>query len=428
MDGSFAQYGSPVEITAPDDRTTQTLPLEATSIRKPKPKHPQFGDRGQFAILAGSRVGIGSSSYSNSDAGGFGVSFEPSVEYFVLRNFSVGVELDASYGTGRSYGAGGSFFEAKNTLVGAALHLGLNVPLADALSIYPLAAFGFHYVQQTYELLEGGADFRVPGSEASLTKVGPWLSVSLPLLYHPAEHFFVGLGPVFYHDFSHAEGGWGGGAGALRSTIGATFVLGGYLDPSEEATAPDEFDPTPRKAPRFGDPGTFVLTEETGISWRSASYAGIDQMRQSFSIAGGLDWFFTRNQSLGLSAFYDNQETPGFPPGPLVTHGTAFGGGVRYGFVLPFYSWFSVYPRMALVYSRVTVDIPADIVSSASSVSTASDVLTASVFVPAMLHLATHFFVGVGPTVSEDIVHTQETGPQTRRTALGASTIIGGWL
>ncbi len=43
-------------------------------------------------------------------------------------------------------------------------------------------------------------------------------------------------------------------------------------------------------------------------------------------------------------------------------------------------------------------------------------------------HPASHFFVGIGPSVSEDIVHTTDRGPQNRRTAYGASTIIGGWL
>jgi hypothetical protein len=32
------------------------------------------------------------------------------------------------------------------------------------------------------------------------------------------------------------------------------------------------------------------------------------------------------------------------------------------------------------------------------------------------------------PSVSEDIVHTQQVGPETRRIAYGASTLLGGWL
>lgn len=59
---------------------------------------------------------------------------------------------------------------------------------------------------------------------------------------------------------------------------------------------------------------------------------------------------------------------------------------------------------------------------------TQSDVLNASIIVPAMLHLASHFFVGFGPAVSEDLVHTEATGPEVRRTAFGATSLIGGWL
>jgi hypothetical protein len=143
-----------------------------------------------------------------------------------------------------------------------------------------------------------------------------------------------------------------------------------------------------------------------------------------------------RDQSLGLGAYYSISH-PVDPTSPLVdisSHG--MGALVRYGFVLPFYSWFSVYPRMSLTYSVAERAEGIDIVTGASPLSLTEKILSASIFVPAMVHLATHFFVGIGPTVTEDIVHTNDfqrggtsiDAPQTRRTGYGASTIIGGWL
>ena len=42
--------------------------------------------------------------------------------------------------------------------------------------------------------------------------------------------------------------------------------------------------------------------------------------------------------------------------------------------------------------------------------------------------IATHFFVGVGPSLNTDVMHTEERGPDVRRTSVGVGTMIGGWL
>jgi hypothetical protein len=415
---SFAQYGYPGEVAAPPDRPTTASVPEPAEL--PRREQTRFGDPGQFALLVGSRLGISSSSYTNSEAGTFDVALEPAIEYFIVRNVSVGVELDVSHSHSRGYDSFG-LIDVDDTLIGAGLHFGLNVPLSRRFSVYPLFMVGFHHIEQKWS---GTPLSGIPPSPAdrpfTVTRLGPWIQGELPLLFHPVEHFFVGIGPSIYQDFSRADAGRH--YHKQHTDIGADFVLGGYFDfrnPHENVDdAPSEPRP-PYKGPcKFGDAGTVVLTEESGLSWHAASYSGIDPYT-TVSLSGAFDWFFTSRQSLGFGAFYSaTSDSVTFYGDKQTTH--ALGLSVRYGFLVPFYSWFSVYPRMSLQFSMQD--------GQYDQATTHSNIVTASIFVPALAHLAPHFFVGLGPSVSEDIVHTEQQGPDVKRTGYGVGSIIGGWL
>jgi hypothetical protein len=427
--GSFAQYGYPGEVVAPPDRPTTAAVPE--SVEHPRRARTRFGEQGQFAILTGARLGISSASYTHSEASAFDVAFEPAIEYFVARNVSVGVELDVHHSHGRGYDAFG-LIDVDDTLLGAGLHLGLNVPLSRNVSIYPLFAAGFHHEKQTWHTNPGAVGITstavapaldAPASPVTVTRLGPWIQGTLPLLYHPVEHFFVGIGPSVYQDFSRAEGG--AQDHKQRTYYGADFVLGGSFDfrsmRADEDDTPSPSDdprPTERRPRKFGDAGTVLLTEESGFSWHAHDYSGSDRYT-SVSVAGAFDWFFTKDQSLGLGAFYSGtSDLFTFYGGRQGTDAVGISG--RYGFLVPFYSWFSIYLRMSLQYS-----LQGEEVGIATS---HSNVLTASVFLPALAHLASHFFVGLGPSASEDLVHTEQRGPDVMRTAFGVTSVIGGWL
>ena len=430
----FGQYGQGTEVTVPESPARATSTPENMTSTDPgwalKEQRPvtRFGDAGQFVLIAGSGLGISSASYSASSASAFGVTFEPSVEYFVIRNVSVGAELDVTHSSDRGYDASGSLTQADSTLLGAGLHFGVNVRLGERFSLYPMLAVGFHHLDQKHPPVvsslrtDPGLDIPQLGEEK---RTGPWLNGQVAVLYHPVEHFFVGVGPRVYHDFSRIDGGVHNGTS--YTSLGAGFVLGGYFDPSqpsEDVEQPAELGRPPAIRKRFGERGTVVITEESGFSYASRSYStgSSSSSSPSFSITGAFDWFFTDSQSLGLAAFYANARTLAFTGETLDVEAIGVSG--RYGFLVPFYSWFSVYPRMALTYS--ITDRTLSYFGPGNSEN--PHVLAASIFVPALIHPASHFFVGVGPSVSEDIVHTTDRGPQNRRTAYGASTIIGGWL
>ena len=63
-------------------------------------------------------------------------------------------------------------------------------------------------------------------------------------------------------------------------------------------------------------------------------------------------------QVLGLSAFYSNRSNPRTAFGEN-SNSEGIGVSGRYGFLLPFYSWFSVYARMSLQYSVENIQLTA---------------------------------------------------------------------
>jgi hypothetical protein len=48
-------------------------------------------------------------------------------------------------------------------------------------------------------------------------------------------------------------------------------------------------------------------------------------------------------------------------------------------------------------------------------------------YAPILLHPVSHFFLGFGPSLYVDLAHTVNDMPN-RRTALGASSTLGGWF
>ena len=57
-----------------------------------------------------------------------------------------------------------------------------------------------------------------------------WTSLYVPLLVHPAPHFFVGLGPFVTHDVDHEYTAQNGGKGKNEgTTVGAALTVGGWF-------------------------------------------------------------------------------------------------------------------------------------------------------------------------------------------------------
>jgi hypothetical protein len=390
---------------------------------------PQFGERGQFAILFDPTLFLTSTSYTNSSASVFSVGFEPSIEYFIARNVSVGVELDISYSNTKGYGADFSLVQTKRTHYGGAVHFGVNVPFGAAFSIYPMLEFGLHRIDQT-ETLVSGSSLSIaasPTGSPTYSVVGPWGEFLLPLLYHPVPHFFVGIAPSVYHDFSHAQGI--AESGAERTAIGGSLLFGGYFDLRNDP--PASFDETSAgvdsSTSRFGKAHTVLLTDEATLAYNSTVYAGTGASANSLTLSPGFDWFYAENIAVGFGVGYSHSSTVGeTSDGSRVnTSGDSFGVAVRLASNVPLADSVSLYPRVSLGYSH----------SSSSEVQGTArndligNAITGTISMPLLLHVAPHLLVGFGPELVSDLFHGYEgRSQQIQRTTVALDSLIGGWL
>lgn len=147
-----------------------------------------FGHKGQWVPLGSLSFGY----ESRNDSDNLILQLQPGVLYFITESWAIGgtAEFGAVIGDGEDYAA-----------IGFGPTVGFNHTLSRDISIFPQA--------QLYFRVGGGA------SDA----VG--MSLYAPVLWHIAQHFFVGMGPDLQADFSND-------AGELFR-FGAKSVIGGYF-------------------------------------------------------------------------------------------------------------------------------------------------------------------------------------------------------
>jgi hypothetical protein len=175
---------------------------------------PRFGERGELAISGDTQLSLAHSWLSlpggmvpqGSETTQLRVA--PSANYFVLHGLSVGARVTYVY-----YYDGFAGMPGFNDL-SMGPSIGYNVPLGEHFSFWP-------DVYVTWGGAWGGA-----GTPEQTLSIGG----SAPLLYHPAAHFFLGLGPSFASTvvarFSTSQGPVDS---ARPSEVGVAATLGGWL-------------------------------------------------------------------------------------------------------------------------------------------------------------------------------------------------------
>jgi hypothetical protein len=385
---------------------------------------PRFGAQGQLALV-GAYASVFSTQWGSSSASSFSASFGPSVNWFPIDDLSLGVDLELDYSDGKGYAADGSLVESKTTLVSGGPRLGYNLQLGRSVSFWPLLTVGVHFRHQTQQAVSGSS-VAAGSATGSLdtTQNGPWATLWLPLLFHPAPHFFVGFGPRLYHDFAAERGG--SGVGAELTTLGAGVGVGGWWGgrPREEPPSDAAFSGGTER--RFGDPGNLVLTSEVGLGGGYSWYAATDSSAWSATVEPGLDYFAADHLSIGVVVTYTYSSAVGVgPTGTSVRadHGV-YGIGGRLGVDLPLSPLFSVYPRALLTVGSDSWDERAG-----SSQNALTDTfIAAHISAPLLLHAAPHFFVGAGPQLTHDLSRTFQSGASNLGTTIGGSLLLGGWI
>ena len=129
------------------------------------------------------------------------IRLAPAADYFIQENLSLGgfVTLDHTI-------IGGGAADVTN--LGIGVRAGYNIPVAENASIWPKVGFAI-------------ANRDVPGATGGSTggDTSAELSVDAPVLFHPANHFFVGFGPAV----TFRIGGADGIGLALNSVVGGYF-------------------------------------------------------------------------------------------------------------------------------------------------------------------------------------------------------------
>jgi hypothetical protein len=395
---------------------------------------PRFGDAGELVITADASIGISSTEYSQFAARRVSVGFSPGFDYFVIRRFSIGVDVTVAYVNQRGYGADSSLVETAITTVAGGARLGLDVPLGDVVSFYPRLTLGVESLHREATVVGRGSlsVASSPTGAPSETLVGPYVSVFAPLLLHPTAHFFVGVGPSLFHEFGKANAD--PSIGGERTTIAGRMVVGGWWGGDDaadaRATSADGAASLPpdRHAPRFGDRDVWVLSGELGAAVTRTVYGGVDSSATSYTINPSFDYFVARHVSLGLGGTlgYSSIVSPR-ADGPKVKADVMTLGAVgRFGVDIPLSSSLSWYPRASLAVGRTSYDETSGIAANKY----AAINVTAGLYAPLLVHFVQHAFVGFGPSVSHDLSNKVEdrSGTNNLATTIGARLIVGGWL
>jgi hypothetical protein len=163
-----------------------------------------LGQKGQISIAGDFQISIVSESTdADNDESDLDIVISPALDFFIAPNLSVGGQVvfareDQGDLEAQTFGVGAR--------VGYVIGLG-------KVSIWPRA--GFTFARTSFEF-----------GEADTTLTGLSLNVFAPVLYHPVDHFYLGLGPKLDYDV-YADDDTDD---APKTTaIGIVSTIGGYF-------------------------------------------------------------------------------------------------------------------------------------------------------------------------------------------------------
>ena len=236
---------SPAEATPPDARpsNTETPPVEAApaetspapaevspppvALAPPPPAAagPTSGAEGQLLVSIdlpfmneGPQFAIVHESSTMNVPSSTRIVVQPAVDYFVAPSLSIGAQLGVDH---LSISVpppppNAQAIDASDggTTLSVEARVGYDVPIAGTVSIWPRLGIGYTYTRTTYVYTPAVTGYSVP------------LSLTVPFLWHPGSHFFVGAGPAFVTQLVNQSAGVGG---PKTTDYGITALIGGAL-------------------------------------------------------------------------------------------------------------------------------------------------------------------------------------------------------
>jgi len=158
------------------------------------PRGAAFGATGEWVLTmqtAFGGTGGGFLFFHKASGGGTEIAVHPAVDYFLTSSVTVGgvVGIDSV--------SGGS------TTLGFGARAGFNMNINQYVSFWPTAGVFANHTSNN--------------DHSSSSSAG--LAIFAPFLYHPAPHFFLGLGPSFDMSFNNNQ----------QKDFGIDFVIGGWI-------------------------------------------------------------------------------------------------------------------------------------------------------------------------------------------------------
>jgi hypothetical protein len=180
----------------------------------------------------------------------------------------------------------------------------------------------------------------------------------------------------------------------------------------------------PRPVQTFGGPGTLAISSDMNLGFAGSSTTEGGGSTWTFILAPAADYFVIQGLSVGgqISYSHIHSSVGGTSPtgGSTSIDVDAFGIGPRIGYNIPIGDLLSFWPKVGLIYT--------DMATKGGSGST----FDVQLYAPLLLHLAPHFFVGLGPGIQTDLTASQSSAgvsnpnpPKT--TSYGLYFTIGGW-
>jgi hypothetical protein len=165
-----------------------------------------FGEARQWAFSSDAALSLQRSTTSDVDGSTTTVVLAPAADYFVMRNLSVGGVISLTYTKSG---------DNSSTRFGIGPRVGYNLQVSRLLSVWPKIGVSFAHTNSQVETTVAGMTLTDEVDSNALA-----LNLFVPVMVHPAPHFFAGFGPFLDTDLS----------GDARSTVwGVKLTLGGWL-------------------------------------------------------------------------------------------------------------------------------------------------------------------------------------------------------
>ena len=210
-----------VPAFADEATTTTTTTATATAAPAAAPEGgKEFGDAGVINFAAATRLDLAFSSIKppQGDSGSAThFAIQPSIDYFVIQNLSIGATLLFDSNSTKAAGASDS---DSTTTIGVGPRVGYNVWITPgSLSLWPQV--GIMYTSASSKVKGQDA-----GSNSALA-----LQVFVPLVIHPVKHFHFAVGPFMQMDLSNKFKPPSGDSvdGSKTTTFGLMGEIAGWL-------------------------------------------------------------------------------------------------------------------------------------------------------------------------------------------------------